>query len=262
MPARSRTGRQHRAIAALLWMVHPLQSEAVNYVTQRSESLMALFFLLTLYCAIRAQRRRPSGRTAGAPPARRGCWQVLSVAACACGMASKEPMVVAPLIVVLYDRTFEFDSSRDAWRQRRYFYAGLAAPGSCSPRSCWQRRDRPSARRPAVGAWTYLLNQAQMIGRYLRLSVWPARSSSTTDCPARCASATSLPQALRAGGARWRAPASRSSAGRGSGFSAAAFFLTLAPTSSVVPIASEVGAERRMYLPFAALATLAVVGGR
>jgi len=46
------------------------------------------------------------------------------------------------------------------------------------------------------------------------------------------------------------------------GFLAASFFLTLAPTSSLVAITSEVGAERRMYLPFAALATLAVIGGR
>ena len=36
------------------------------------------------------------------------------------------------------------------------------------------------------------------------------------------------------------------------------FFLTLAPTSSVVPIASEVGAERRMYLALAPLVVLAV----
>ena len=36
------------------------------------------------------------------------------------------------------------------------------------------------------------------------------------------------------------------------------FFLTLAPTSSIVPIATEVGAERRMYLPLAALSVLAV----
>jgi len=39
------------------------------------------------------------------------------------------------------------------------------------------------------------------------------------------------------------------------------FFLTLAPTSSVIPIASEVGAERRMYLPLAALVVLAVTLG-
>jgi len=38
-------------------------------------------------------------------------------------------------------------------------------------------------------------------------------------------------------------------------------WLTLAPTSSIVPIATEVGAERRMYLPLMALVVLAVLGG-
>ena len=38
------------------------------------------------------------------------------------------------------------------------------------------------------------------------------------------------------------------------------FFVTLAPSSSVVPIATEVGAERRMYLPLAAVLVLALVG--
>lgn len=38
---------------ALLWLVHPIQTESVTYVIQRAESLMGLFFLLTLYCAAR-----------------------------------------------------------------------------------------------------------------------------------------------------------------------------------------------------------------
>jgi len=38
---------------ALVWVVHPLQTESVNYTTQRTELLMGLFFLLTLYCVIR-----------------------------------------------------------------------------------------------------------------------------------------------------------------------------------------------------------------
>ena len=42
------------AAAALLWMVHPLNSEVVDYVTQRSASLMGLCYLLTLYCSVRA----------------------------------------------------------------------------------------------------------------------------------------------------------------------------------------------------------------
>src|SRR6185369_12028376 len=42
------------------------------------------------------------------------------------------------------------------------------------------------------------------------------------------------------------------------GFLGAWFFVTLAPTSSIVPIATEVGAERRMYLPLAALVVMAI----
>ena len=38
---------------ALLWTVHPLQTESVTYIIQRAESLMGLFYLLTLYCFIR-----------------------------------------------------------------------------------------------------------------------------------------------------------------------------------------------------------------
>jgi hypothetical protein len=53
---RSRFERAATGIAfacALLWLVHPLQTEVVNYTTQRTESLMGLFYFLTLYCAIR-----------------------------------------------------------------------------------------------------------------------------------------------------------------------------------------------------------------
>jgi len=42
-------------VVALLWMLHPLNSEVVTYVTQRTESMMALFFLLTLYASLRAR---------------------------------------------------------------------------------------------------------------------------------------------------------------------------------------------------------------
>src|SRR5438270_879905 len=39
---------------ALLWALHPLQTEAVTYIVQRAESLMALCYLLTLYCFVRS----------------------------------------------------------------------------------------------------------------------------------------------------------------------------------------------------------------
>jgi hypothetical protein len=38
---------------ALLWVLHPLQTESVTYIVQRAESLMGLLYLLTLYGFIR-----------------------------------------------------------------------------------------------------------------------------------------------------------------------------------------------------------------
>ena len=59
--------RQHRPPSWRCsgWCIR-CKAKSVDYITQRSESLMALFFLLTLYCAIRA---RPSGLDAGKPGA-------------------------------------------------------------------------------------------------------------------------------------------------------------------------------------------------
>ena len=99
---------------AVIWTIHPLQTEAVTYIAQRAESLMGLFYLLTVYCFIR-------GTESETP----GIWYKLSVAACLLGMASKEVMISAPLMVLLYDRTFVGGSFRQAWERRRPLYMGL-----------------------------------------------------------------------------------------------------------------------------------------
>jgi len=41
---------------ALVWIVHPLNTQAVTYVVQRGESLSALLMLVTLHAAIRGLR--------------------------------------------------------------------------------------------------------------------------------------------------------------------------------------------------------------
>src|ERR1044072_740543 len=56
------------AIAAL-WGVHPLTTEVVDYLSQRTESMMAFFVLLTLYAAIRSADSRG------------GRWHALSIVA-------------------------------------------------------------------------------------------------------------------------------------------------------------------------------------
>ena len=110
-----------------------------------------------------------------------------------------------------------------------------------------------------MSAWTYLLNQAVVIVDYLRLTVWPSNLVVFYGWPEMLSLGDVLPQAVVVVAllARHRRGAGRRR--RALGYLGAWFFVTLAPTSSVVPIATEVGAERRMYLPLMALAVLAVV---
>src|SRR5690349_7290498 len=104
------------AAVAVCWAVHPLQTESVTYIIQRMESMMGLFLLLTLYCLIR-----------GDDSPRRVGWYATAVVCSTLGMGSKETMVVAPIIVLLYDRIFLVASWRELCKKRSALYAGLAA---------------------------------------------------------------------------------------------------------------------------------------
>jgi len=117
---------------AVLWMVHPLQTQAVTYIIQRSESMMGLFYLLTLYCFIRGVESplMENGKWfMGDGSWRLGArlWYGLSVAACASGMTCKQVMVSAPVMVLLYDRAYVSGTFREAWRRRWPLYVGLAS---------------------------------------------------------------------------------------------------------------------------------------
>jgi len=234
---------------ALLWALHPLNTEAVDYVTQRTESMMAFFYLATLVASSRA----------AAEPSRRR-WPIAAVVLCASGMACKESMVTAPVIVALYDGAFLFGSLKEAFIRRWRLYAGLAATWVILVLVLFSgARVHSAGFSTGVSVWTYLLNQTVMIVRYLYLTVWPWSLVSNYGWPASLTLADVLPEAAAVCAllaatlfAMFRWPSL--------GFAGCWFFLTLAPTSSVVPIATEVGAERRMYLPLVSLIALAVVG--
>jgi Flp pilus assembly protein TadD len=100
-----------------------------------------------------------------------------------------------------------------------------------------------------------------MIVRYLRLTFWPAGLVLDYGEPAHVPFGDVAPYAIAVAAllaativALVRMPAI--------GFLGAWFFLTLAPTSSIMPISTEVGAERRMYLPLMAVVAFAVVAVR
>jgi Flp pilus assembly protein TadD len=232
---------------AFVWLVHPIQTESVDYLTQRSELMMGLFYLLTLYCAIRALRSHAPDR-----------WHAAAVVACLLGAGCKESIVTVPVIVVLYDRIFVFDSMKDALRTRKTLYLGLALSW-VELAALATSRNNTVGFRTGISTWTYLLNQAQMITQYLKLTIWPHDLVLDYGEPRAYGLKEVLPQVslvmalvVLTGIMLVRSPMI--------GFLGAWFFITLAPTSSFVPIASEVGAERRMYLPLVALVVAAVIG--
>ena len=261
-PAFGRAAWPLAGAATLIWLVHPLQTESVTYTIQRAESLMSLFYLLTLYCVIRSN---------GA--SREALWKTGAVVSCVLGMACKPVMVTAPLVTLLYDRAFLAKSWRDVVQRRGWLYAVLAATWLLLPPLM---ANAPAEWKSSAGfgfkgipPLAYAQMQSVVILRYLWLAFWPH------------------PLCLDYGwGYQWQSVVGAGEAwlalivvvallvatvwswkrNRAWGFLGAWFFLILAPTSSFIPIADPI-AEHRMYLPLAALVMAVViiaflVGGR
>jgi len=250
---------------ALLWILHPLQTESVTYIVQRAESLMGLFYLLTLYCFIRHAGEESSsahpGRATADKKAGRRLWGILAVFCCLFGMGTKEVMVSAPLVVLLYDRTFLSGSFREAWRRRRAAYCCLASTWLVLAILVLSTKGRGGTVGFGKGiGWSdYVLTQFPAIIHYLRLCFWPHTLVFSygnalvlgTGRILACAVAVAVLLAASAW-ALVRKPVI--------GFLGAGFFVILAPSSSVMPISTETMAEQRMYLPLIFVVALAVSG--
>jgi protein O-mannosyl-transferase len=238
-------------LIALLWAVHPLQSEAVVYLSQRTELLMACCYLGTMYCSQRYW--------AAASPGRRSAWLTLAAILCAAGMASKEVMVSAPIAVLLFDRAFLAKSLREAWRRSWPLYVALGSGWALlvllnvhAPRSA------SAGFRLGVPPHVWWMTQAKVSLLYLKLCIWPWPLTVHYQVPYLNAlgnawiyllAVTIILAAILA--ALWKNYAV--------GFLGACVVMILSPTF-VVPIVTEVAAERRMYLPLAAVVTLIVLG--
>lgn len=288
-----RGGALATAVAGL-WIVHPLTAAAVTYLTQRLESQMGMFAVVSVWAVAR-------GATAGAGKAG---WYALSVAAAYAASATKEPAVVVPTVVFLYDRLFLARSWWGPVRERWPLYAGLlaaqvailpialtlhppAAPApapapaggvdtTTAPRAPadptpdeqlvmpWpdgltrQNMQFVSAGFDVKGLtpWMYLRTQAGVILHYLRLAVVPYPLVLDYGWPV----ATEWWQIWPPGLVVVLLLAGTAWAvwrGRPAGFLGVWFFAFLAVSSSFVPIA-DLAFEHRMYLPLMAVVAAVV----
>jgi tetratricopeptide (TPR) repeat protein len=251
---RDRYGKEAWGLAlaiALLWTTHPLQTESVTYVVQRAEILGGWFYLLTLYSV---------ARRAGEPGPHSSSWSVAAVVSCALGMASKETVATAPLLAIAMDRVFFARSWNGLWRARKGVYLGLASTWIFQAALVIASlgRHRTAGFGFGMDWWSYALTQPYYLCRYLWLSLWPSAlvfdygpylARTVAEIAPYAAVVLTLLVLTVVG--LWRKPEI--------GFCGLWFFLILAPTSSLVPMVTQTGAERRMYLPLAGLIGLGVV---
>ena len=258
-PSRQREPQTVALLAAALWSLHPLLTQAVTYTVQRAESLMGVFYLFTLYAFLQAADRTGSAAR---------WWRRMSIASCALGMGTKEVMATAPLLVLLFDRTYLAGSFRSAWQLRRRHHLWLAGTWivlGALIASTGGNRGGTAGLGVGVPFWAYPLTQFQAVARYLSLACWPhplvfeygsfwvARARDILPYAGviiPLLAATAL--ALR----RWPRV----------GFLGAWFFAILAP-SSLTPGTIQMIVEHRAYLPMASVAValalaLGYVGGR
>jgi tetratricopeptide (TPR) repeat protein len=244
---------------AVLWVVHPLQTESVTYTVQRAESLMGLFYLLTVFCFIGGAESAPgTGRRA-----RRlgSAFAALSVGACFLGMATKEDMASAPVVVLLFDRTFVAGTFAAALRLRWKYYGWLASSWILLGYLIWStggNRGGSVGFNLDIGAYDYWLTQFPALLTYLRLAFWPHPlvfeygTFWIYHLSAVWLQAWVVLMLVAATG--W-ALVRRSAAG----FAGFFFFALMAPTS-LLPGTTQMIVEHRMYLPLAAVLAVAFGG--
>ena len=264
-------------VAALLFVAHPVQTQAVTYIIQRIASLATMFYLLSLVLYVKGRLYRQSS---GSPATGRKAALFGTSLVCALlAMKTKEIAFTLPLVVLLYEYFF-FGISGRKWLYLLLpviiclLVVPLSLLDSDLPLgkllSDVTQKTRLDTDLPRLD---YLFTQFRVIVTYLRLLIFPARQNLDYDYPVYHAlsaapvflslllllallglalhlflfSAGKTGRLFPGASAELRATATRHEA-RLVSFGIGWFFITLSVESSVIPIV-DVIFEHRLYLP-------------
>lgn len=264
-------------LTALLFVAHPVQTQAVTYIIQRTAALATLFYLLSVACYVKARLSQEGKESLLTPQAL--ALYLLSLAAALAAMRTKEIAATLPIAILL----FEFSFFGTSMRKKLVLLAPLLLTLLIIPVGMLQAGKPPGELLSDVSEMTretltisrgdYLLTQFSVIATYLRLLFLPVNQNLDYDYPVYHSLFTpkvALSFLLIAGflalaACLYRLSARRdekSAALRVIGFGILWFFLTLSVESSLIPI-RDVIFEHRLYLPsfgfFVALATAAAL---
>jgi tetratricopeptide (TPR) repeat protein len=223
-------------VGALLFALHPVQTEAVTYVSGRSVSLMALFYLGSVLAWLRANDAKD-----GTP------WRVLSAALFAAALLVKEMAVALPLTLLLLDAVSRqrMEIFRTASRLR--WHALVLAIGLCAFFTSPTYRSFLDISLSTRGIADNLLTQINAMGYLAAQLVLPWRMNIDPDLPVVKGMSMSLLFGMVVIGAivwiGWRNRRERPWLA----FAILWFFLHLLPTNSIIA-RLDVANDRQLYL--------------
>jgi len=105
--------------SAIIFAVHPIQTQAVTYIVQRMESLASLFYVLAILIFIKACQAKSTGV--------RFALYACVLAAYVLGFYSKEIVITLPVVILLFDIWFFGDGRLRQAYTRWPLYAGFLA---------------------------------------------------------------------------------------------------------------------------------------
>jgi tetratricopeptide (TPR) repeat protein len=237
-------------VLALLFVCHPLQTQAVNYISQRFTLLATFFYLLSISAF--AGSRLSSCKAASFT------FYALAFISAALGMLSKEITFTLPVIIALYEAFFfKGPVSRRAFRVLPFMLTMLIVPYILLS----ETPDIDQAFRAPTSVysrWEYLITQFAVIVTYIRLLFIPINQNLDYDNPLY--GTFIAPQVFLSflllvsllSFAFWFYLRTRKDDGalRLIPFGFLWFLITLSVTSSIVPTANLLF-EHRVYLPSA-----------
>ena len=243
---RARYGARARRMAlfgALIFALHPVQTESVTYIISRTELLATFFYLATFLFFIKGVNTRKFR------------YYVVCFFMSMLAMGSKEWAVTLPATLVLYDFLFIAEGKPAAVLSRGMAYLLVALPWGYLAYNMMSTNLSGAgfgiSGQNSITPWTYLLTSLKVEWTYIRLLFFPINQNLDYTYPVAktlfefptllalfghiCVVAASLWLYITK---KWTLIP----------FGAAWFYITLSPTQSFVPIL-DVIFEHRLYIP-------------
>jgi protein O-mannosyl-transferase len=247
--ARTTTASWIALAAALLFVAHPIQTQAVTYIVQRFASLAAMFYLLTVVCYLYWRLSPPDRKN-------RNLWYAGALIATILAMKTKETSFTLPFMLLLIEAVFFAPLIRRSWIRLAPFLLTLPIIPLSHPGALGEGEVGLARQTMGISRWDYLLTQFRVITTYLRLLFFPANQNLDYDYPVSHSlfdppvffsflflSALFVLALYLLFSSRFTPSVSRVTA-----FGILWFFLTLSIESSIIPI-RDVIFEHRLYLP-------------